>query len=191
MRRGDPIQRFGSALNLATFTSSMPRLDGVYEDTTERPSASRACTAPGAHIGATDGTLANTIAHRRVGTCRARLAGRRGRIRVPVRARWATTAWMGCGSVDHLPHRHRSRRWPQVVTLKTLPGDAGSAGGLMSARSAASRRMRRGRGSTRKPQARAAATSRALVISEQRLSILPQGRCVTSSRRRGEWYDAC
>lgn len=77
------IQRFGSALNL-NIHFHMLWLDGVYEDTTERPQRK-----PRLHrtIGATDGTGQHHRASRVPAPVAPRLARRRRRIRVPVRQR--------------------------------------------------------------------------------------------------------
>ena len=97
MRRGDLIQRFGSALNL-NIHFHMLWLDGVYEDTTERPQRKPRLHRTRAPTSAQLTELANTIAHRvcRHLTRKGWLEGEDESVFCPT-ARVATTAWMGCG----------------------------------------------------------------------------------------------
>ena len=80
------IQRFGSALNL-NIHFHMLWLDGVYENTTERPQRKPRLRLARAPTSAQLTELAGTIAHRQPAPDAPRLARRRRGVRVPVRQR--------------------------------------------------------------------------------------------------------
>jgi len=124
------IQRFGSALNLNVHFH-MLWLDGVYEDTTDRPQRKPRLRRSRAPTSAQLTELAGTIAHR---VCR-HLA-RRGWLKgedesVFLSDRAGSEDGMDALRMSSITYRiatgkHAGRK---VVTLQTLPGDEGPAEG--------------------------------------------------------------
>lgn len=150
------IQRFGSALNL-NIHFHMLWLDGVYEDTTERPQRKPRLHRTRAPTSAQLTELANTIAHR---VCRH--LSRRGWLEGEDESVFLSDSAGSDDGMDGLRMSSMTYRIAtgrdagrKVVTLQTLPGDAGSLEGD-AGKVGGFAACRRGRGSTRKPQARKA-----------------------------------
>ena len=149
------IQRFGSALNLNVHFH-MLWLDGVYDANVEPRGASRACAAR-APTSAQLTQVANTIAHR---VCRH--LTRRGWLEGEDESVFLSDSAGSDDGMDGLRMSSMTYRIAtgrdagrKVVTLQTLPGDAGSLEGD-AGKVGGFAACRRGRGSTRKPQARKA-----------------------------------
>nr|WP_281508008.1 transposase zinc-binding domain-containing protein [Acinetobacter pittii] len=120
------IQRFGSALNL-NIHFHMLWLDGVYEDTTERPQRKPRLHRTRAPTSAQLTELANTIAHR---VCRH--LSRRGWLEGEDESVFLSDSAGSDDGMDGLRMSSMTYRIAtgrdagrKVVTLQTLPGDAG------------------------------------------------------------------
>lgn len=172
------IQRFGSALNLNVHFH-MLWLDGVYEDTTERPQRKPRLRRTRAPTSAQLTQLASTIAHR---VCRH--LTRQGWLEGEDDSAFLSDSVSGDDGMDGLrmssityriaTGKHAGRK---VVTLQTLPGDqgplesgAGQVGGFslhagVAAEAHESHKLEKLCRYIARP-----------AISQKRLSISPQGR---------------
>nr|BBI40735.1 IS91 family transposase [Pseudomonas sp.] len=172
------IQRFGSALNL-NIHFHMLWLDGVYEDTTERPQRKPRLHRARAPTSAQLTELANTIAHR---VCRH--LSRRGWLEGEDESVFLSDSAGSDDSMDGLRMSSITYRIAtgrdagrKVVTLQTLPGDAGSLEG--EAGKVGGFSLHAGVAAEAHESHKLEKLCRYITrpaISEQRLSISPQGR---------------
>ena len=172
------IQRFGSALNL-NIHFHMLWLDGVYEDTTERPQRKPRLHRTRAPTSAQLTELANTIAHR---VCRH--LTRKGWLEGEDESVFLSDSAAGDDGMDALRMSSITYRIAtgrdagrKVVTLKTLPGDAGSLDG--DAGKVGGFSLHAGVAAEAHESHKLEKLCRYITrpaISEQRLSISPQGR---------------
>ncbi len=172
------IQRFGSALNL-NIHFHMLWLDGVYEDTTERPQRKPRLHRTRAPTSAQLTELANTIAHR---VCRH--LSRRGWLEGEDESVFLSDSAGSDDGMDGLRMSSMTYRIAtgrdagrKVVTLQTLPGDAGPLEG--DAGKVGGFSLHAGVAAEAHESHKLEKLCRYITrpaISEQRLSISPQGR---------------
>jgi hypothetical protein len=172
------IQRFGSALNLNVHFH-MLWLDGVYEDTTERPQRKPRLHRTRAPTSAQLTELAGTIAHR---VCRH--LTRKGWLEGEDESVFLSDSAAGDDGMDGLRMSSITYRIAtgrdvgrKVVTLQTLPGDAGSLDG--DAGKVGGFSLHAGVAAEAHESHKLEKLCRYITrpaISEQRLSISPQGR---------------
>ncbi|EAM9987852.1 IS91 family transposase [Salmonella enterica] len=172
------IQRFGSALNLNVHFH-MLWLDGVYEDTTERPQRKPRLHRTRAPTSAQLTELAGTIAHR---VCRH--LSRRGWLEGEDESVFLSDSAGSDDGMDGLRMSSMTYRIAtgrdagrKVVTLQTLPGDAGSLEG--DAGKVGGFSLHAGVAAEAHESHKLEKLCRYITrpaISEQRLSISPQGR---------------
>nr|BBI40692.1 IS91 family transposase [Pseudomonas sp.] len=172
------IQRFGSALNL-NIHFHMLWLDGVYEDTTERPQRKPRLHRTRAPTSAQLTELANTIAHR---VCRH--LSRRGWLEGEDESVFLSDSAAGDDGMDALRMSSITYRIAtgrdagrKVVTLQTLPGDAGSLEG--DAGKVGGFSLHAGVAAEAHESHKLEKLCRYITrpaVSEKRLSISPQGR---------------
>ncbi|BFO05845.1 IS91-like element ISVsa3 family transposase [Pseudomonas guariconensis] len=172
------IQRFGSALNL-NIHFHMLWLDGVYEDTTERPQRKPRLHRTRAPTSAQLTELANTIAHR---VCRH--LTRKGWLEGEDESVFLSDSAGSDDGMDGLRMSSMTYRIAtgrdagrKAVTLQTLPGDAGSLEG--DAGKVGGFSLHAGVAAEAHESHKLEKLCRYITrpaISEQRLSISPQGR---------------
>ena len=172
------IQRFGSALNL-NIHFHMLWLDGVYEDTTEPAQRKPRLHRTRAPTSAQLTELANTIAHR---VCRH--LSRRGWLEGEDESVFLSDSAGSDDGMDGLRMSSMTYRIAtgrdagrKVVTLQTLPGDAGSLEG--DAGKVGGFSLHAGVAAEAHESHKLEKLCRYITrpaISEQRLSISPQGR---------------